>query len=161
LKAPKCTKTKRLKLKVDELLSSFAFRFNLRRYTSGAAVMKGVTAAAGNVFVKIWCGLKGGYKQTPQNGAIPEVCEKDGPQSVGELDGKCQQRGGIFGWSECNFKFLNALDKLAADANLSEATPRTWTEAIKSFLPKDLSPSSAIKVRRCRLTLSNPGSLGC
>jgi len=31
LKAPK---TKRLKLKIDDLLSIFAFEFNLRRYTS-------------------------------------------------------------------------------------------------------------------------------
>ena len=32
LKGPK---TKRLKQKVDESLSSFAFKFNLRRYTEG------------------------------------------------------------------------------------------------------------------------------
>ena len=40
---------------------------------SGAAVMKGITASRGNVFVKVWCGLKGGYKQTPLHGGAVQV----------------------------------------------------------------------------------------
>ena len=37
--------TKRLKLKCDELLSSFAFNFNLRRYNTGAPVPSTVMPA--------------------------------------------------------------------------------------------------------------------
>lgn len=111
---------------------------------SGAAVMKGVTASHGNVFVKAWCGLKGGYKQTPLHATIPEQCTHDGPTVK---DPSCKDRGGIFGWSECNFKFLNALNKLAEDANLSAATPRTWTEEMRSFLPMHTDdPASGVKV---------------
>jgi hypothetical protein len=115
---------------------------------SGAAVLKGVTAARGNVFVKVWCGLKGGYKQTPRNGAVPETCEHDGPgRPHAHARGFCQERGGIIGWSECNFKFLNALNMLAMDANLTEATPRSWTEDIRSFLPTSSGdPASGFKV---------------
>ena len=36
-------------------------------------VMKGITASRGNVFVKVWCGLKGGYKQTPLHGGAVQV----------------------------------------------------------------------------------------
>jgi hypothetical protein len=43
-----------------------------------------------------------------QHGTIPEECAHDGPK-IGDLTGVCKDRGGIFGWSECNFKFLNAL----------------------------------------------------
>ena len=102
---------------------------------SGAAVMKGVTSAKGDVFVKAWCGVGGGYRQTPQNHPLPATCEKDG-EHLPEGDRQaCPDRGGHFGWSECNFRFLNALDKLAEDANLTAATPRTWTERVRSFLP--------------------------
>ena len=55
--------------------------------------------------------IKGGYKQTHLHGTIPETCAHDGPDVAKKED--CRERGGIFGWSECNFKFLNALDKLA------------------------------------------------
>ena len=102
---------------------------------SGAAVLKGVTADRGEVFVKTWCGLKGGYRQTPRNQPVPETCGKDGASLAESEKQKCGERGGVFGWSECNFKFLNALDAMAADANLSSATPRTWTEEIRAFLP--------------------------
>jgi len=102
---------------------------------SGAAVMKGVTAERGNVFVKAWCGLNGNYRQTPRNHPLPSKCEHDGENIPSSQRRPCQLKGGIFGWSECNFKFLNALDKLAEDANLTAATPRTWTEHVKSFIP--------------------------
>jgi hypothetical protein len=102
---------------------------------SGAAVMKGVTADKGEVFVKTWCGLKGGYRQTPRNHPIPETCDKDGDHLPETERLSCGERGGVFGWSECNFKFLNALDAMALDANLSLATPRSWTEEIRAFLP--------------------------
>lgn len=109
---------------------------------SGAAVMKGRTAERGNVFVKMWCGLKGGYKQTHLHHPIPEKCnEENKPPPM------CAEKGGIFGWSECNFKFLNALDKLAVDANLTAATPRSWTENIRSFIPMSAGdPASGVKV---------------
>jgi len=42
LKAPG---TKRLKLKYDKLLSSFAFKFNLRRSTKAGAVFGGLASA--------------------------------------------------------------------------------------------------------------------
>ncbi|EEH58539.1 uncharacterized protein MICPUCDRAFT_56448 [Micromonas pusilla CCMP1545] len=115
---------------------------------SGAAVMRGVTATRGDVFVKAWCGLVGGYRQTPLNDPIPEECH-DAP---GEMEkdaemAKCKRKGGVFGYGECNFKFLNALDALAADANLSAATPRSWTDEIRSFLPTAPDdPSSWSKV---------------
>jgi hypothetical protein len=102
---------------------------------SGAAVLKGVTAEKGSVFVKTWCGLAGGYRQTPRNQEIPKTCAKDGLHLREDEKSPCGDRGGIFGWSECNFAFLNALDSLALDANLSSATPRTWTETMRSFLP--------------------------
>ena len=47
----KARKSKRLKLKVDEPLSSFAFNFNLRRYSTGTATRSVVG----------WCSL------TPSN----------------------------------------------------------------------------------------------
>ena len=44
LKAPG---TKRLKLKYDNLLSSFAFKFNLRRYTKDAAQAASIVGCLG------------------------------------------------------------------------------------------------------------------
>ena len=114
---------------------------------SGAAVLRGVTAERGDVFVKAWCGLKGGYRQTPQNQPLPETCDKDGKHLPEDQRKPCGERGGTFGWSECNFKFLNALDKLAEDANLTAATPRTWTEDVRSFIPVTPDdPASGVKV---------------
>ena len=42
----KPTGTKRLKLQYDELLSNFAFKFNLRRYTAAAAADMTAAVAA-------------------------------------------------------------------------------------------------------------------
>lgn len=134
---------------------------------SGAAVLKGVTAEKGEVFVKTWCGLKGGYRQTPRNQVIPEECAKDGEQ-VPEFERvECGERGGVFGWSECNFRFLNALDALALDANLSSATPRTWTEEMRSFLPvggyggsgedqAENDPSGGVKIDKVKAQFYEP-----
>lgn len=133
---------------------------------SGAAVLKGVTADRGEVFVKTWCGLKGGYRQTPRNQPVPETCGKDGASLAESEKQKCGERGGVFGWSECNFKFLNALDAMAADANLSSATPRTWTEEIRAFLPAggygegpdagEPDPSAGAKVENVKAQFYEP-----
>jgi hypothetical protein len=50
LKAPG---TKRLKLKSDELLSSFAFNFNMRRYSKGGPYLAKMRIS----FVVGWCRL--------------------------------------------------------------------------------------------------------
>ena len=57
---------------------------------SGAAVLKGVTADRGEVFVKTWCGLKGGYRQTPRNQPVPETCGKDGASLAESEKQKCE-----------------------------------------------------------------------
>ena len=79
---------------------------------------------------------------------------------------KCGSAASVFGWSECNFKFLNALDAMAADANLSSATPRTWTEEIRAFLPAggygegtdagEPDPSAGAKVENVKAQFYEP-----
>ena len=45
---------------------------------SGAAILKGRTADRGEVFVKVWCGLEGQFKQNWKRDAVPETCKHDG-----------------------------------------------------------------------------------
>lgn len=104
---------------------------------SGAAVMRGRTLN-GPVIVKIWCGLKGGYKQTSTANELPEMCPP--PHAP------CKEKGGLVGQSECNFRFLNSLQRMTDDANLTAISPRTWTANVRSFLPWDGEPSAGWKV---------------
>jgi len=105
---------------------------------SGAAVLRGELPGKRRVIVKFWCGLPGGYKQNNLANPI-EPC----PAKPRE---RCPLKGGLFGESECNFRFLNSLQRMTDDANLSSVMPRTWTEHARTFLPWDGSPTKGLKV---------------
>ena len=105
---------------------------------SGAAVLRGQLPDSKRVIVKFWCGLPGGYKQNSLANPI-EPCPE--PPRV-----KCPLKGGLFKEKECNFRFLNSMQRMVDDANLSSVTPRTWTESVRSFLPWDGSVTAGLKV---------------
>jgi len=100
---------------------------------SGAAVVRGYTKEHGNVIIKSWCDF-GGYKQHPETAAKHPLKCKEETESK---NARCPLKGGIHAYGECNYRFLNALDKLTVDANLTGIVPRTWTGSVKSFLPWD------------------------
>jgi hypothetical protein len=104
---------------------------------SGAAVFRG-ESAEGKVIVKFWCGLPGDYKQNDRANAIPR-CPTN-PAAP------CKEKGGLVGQSTCNFRFLNSMQKMVDEANLTAVTPRTWTARAKSFMPWDGSPSAGLRV---------------
>ena len=100
---------------------------------SGAAVVRGYTKEHGNVIIKSWCDF-GGYKQHPETAAKhPLTCNEE----TQSKNTQCPIKGGIHAYGECNYKFLNALDKLTVDSNLTGVVPRTWTGSVKTFLPWD------------------------
>lgn len=99
------------------------------------------------MYVKVWCGLNGHFKQSWKRDAVPETCANDGEELAEKAKKQCPPHGGLLGWSECNFRFLNALDALAVDANLTAVTPRSWTARLRSFLPAEPGqPSAGVKV---------------
>ena len=100
---------------------------------SGAAVVRGYTKEHGNVIIKSWCDF-GGYKQHPETAAQHPLRCNEETQSKNT---QCPAKGGVYAYGECNYRFLNALDKLTIDANLTGVVPRTWTGSVKSFLPWD------------------------
>ena len=107
---------------------------------SGAAVFRGETAAQGQVIVKFWCGLPGDYKQNERANPIP-ACP------TGAAAAKpCREKGGLVGQDKCNFRFLNSMQKMVDDANLTAVTPRTWTARARSFMPWDGSPSAGLRI---------------
>ena len=98
---------------------------------SGAAVVRGYTKEHGKVIIKSWCNF-GGYKQHPETASQHPLTCRDANEKY-----TCPIKGGIHSHGECNYKFLNALDKLAVDSNLITVVPRSWTGSVKSFLPYD------------------------
>jgi len=90
------------------------------------------------VVVKFWCGVPGGYKQNDRANPI-SPCPAKQPA-------KCTLKGGLFGQDACNFRFLNSMQRMVDDANLSSITPRTWTQRVRSFLPYDGSPTQGLKL---------------
>jgi len=96
------------------------------------------------VFVKAWCNF-GGWAQTPENfkSGVPDQCGED---KFKKNKRKCHEAGGRYGFGECNFKFISALDKMANAANLSSVVPRSWTMEVKSFLPFDGYSTSGHKL---------------
>jgi hypothetical protein len=116
---------------------------------SGAAVFRGEASeapaplvglgegGAHKVIVKFWCGLPGDYKQNDRANAIPKCAPRGG---------ECKEKGGLVGQSECNFRFLNSMQRMVDEANLTAVTPRTWTARAKSFMPWDGSGAAGLRV---------------
>ena len=100
LKAPR---TKRLKLKYDELLSNVSFNFNLRRYTEGYngegfAYFPGTGAESGKelIFTKAIPGCKPGphsvrlrYLTSQANGVKLDVLQTSNPTAPAKV-GQCR-----------------------------------------------------------------------
>ena len=91
--------------------------------------MRGYTKEHGNVIIKSWCDF-GGYKQhrSPLQASIVEV-----KQETQSKNTKCPAKGGVYALhGECNYRFLNALDKLTIDANLTGRRPSNvdWVREI-------------------------------
>lgn len=93
---------------------------------------------------------QGGYKQTnTANEVSPECPTPNIP---------CKDKGGLFGHSECNFRFLNSLQRMTDDANLTGARDAaTPPESLASrarpcVRPLGLRPSWACPSGRSHLS---------
>ena len=96
-------------------LDNATVKLNVGR--SGAAVFRGVTPDRGAVFVKMLCGVPGGYRQHENLGPTPETCKDADPTFP------CPDTAGALGHGRCATAHLTAIDRVARDANLSRVSP--------------------------------------
>ena len=71
--------TKRLTLKYNELLSSFAFKFNLRRFTKGARIL----ADWPTMFGKFWQLVPPSEANTPEAAEVDAAADAAIAKAVG------------------------------------------------------------------------------
>ena len=128
----------RSRIRVVRAKPDSAARAQVFTGASGAAVFRG-ESKVGKVVVKFWCGLPGGYKQNDRANPIPPCAP---------MPAVCKEKGGLIGQKECNFRFLNSMQRMVDEANLTAVTPRTWTEHVHAFLPWDggANPWSGMRV---------------
>ena len=120
-------------------LDNATVKLNVGR--SGAAVFRGVTPDRGAVFVKMLCGVPGGYRQHENLGPTPETCKDADPTFP------CPHTPGALGHGRCATAHLTAIDRVARDANLSRVSPSSWTTTLRTFLPRgDLDDAGGAKL---------------
>ena len=102
--------------------------------------------AVKDVFVKVWCGLKGGYRHVlDAKNPIPEKCGDAGFEHPGFTgDSPCREKG-VDSRFACNVAHLGAIDRMAEEAGVAEVIPRMTTLRAKTFLPWDDTETAGFK----------------
>jgi len=99
-----------------------------------------------DVFVKLWCGLKGGYRHIlDANSPIPETCADAGFEHPAFKGGSHCQLRGMGSRFACNVAHLSAIDRMAEEAGVEDVIPRMTTLRAKTFLPWDGTETAGFK----------------
>ena len=99
-----------------------------------------------DVFVKVWCGLKGGYRHIlDANSPIPETCADAGFEHPAFKGGSHCQAKGTGSRFACNVAHLGAIDRIAEKAGVEDVIPRMTTLRAKTFLPWDDTETAGFK----------------
>ena len=132
-------------------LGNATVKLNVGR--SGAAVFRGVTLDRGAVFVKMLCGVPGGYRQHENLGPTPATCKDADPTFP------CPDNPGAIGHGRCATAHLTAVDRIARDANLSRVSPPSWSATLRTFLPRgDIDDAGGAKLNDVPAQMFEPAA---
>ena len=103
-----------------------------------------------DVFVKAWCGVKGGYKRLAwENDTVSETCNAEVTSHPTFKRGPfCKAQGGMAKRTFCNGAFLGAMDKISHEAGLSDVIPRAKYMRAKTFAPWDEGKETSSGVKQ-------------